>query len=167
MSTTTPPANTSTAGALRANALAGLIMLLIEYSLGISANLYSTLPAADRGKTLLAGLGAAVGNGPLLVTLHALLGTLLIITAIAAVIRASRPRQRALIALSGSALLATLAAWLSGTAYTADQKPAASLTMALSAAVAILSYALIMFTLEPRRTPRPKRFEDVRHQSAG
>ena len=41
---------------LRANALAGLIMLLIEYSLGISANLHSTLPASDRGKTLFAGV---------------------------------------------------------------------------------------------------------------
>jgi hypothetical protein len=60
----------------------------VEYSLAISVNLYLTLPAADRGKTLFAGLGAAVGNGPLLVTLHALLGTLLVITDIAAVIRA-------------------------------------------------------------------------------
>jgi hypothetical protein len=32
----------------------GLIMRLIEYSLGISANLYSSLPASDHGKTLFA-----------------------------------------------------------------------------------------------------------------
>ena len=47
MSATSRPATDSRIRGLRANALAGLIMLLIEYSLGISANLYSTLAAAD------------------------------------------------------------------------------------------------------------------------
>jgi hypothetical protein len=122
-------------------------MLLIEYSLGISANLYSTLPAGDRGKTLLAGVGAAVGNGPLLVTLHAILGTLLLVTAIAALVRASRLGRRPLIALSATALLAILIAWLSGSAFVGHQKAPASLTMALAAAVAIVSYALVIFVL--------------------
>jgi hypothetical protein len=147
MSTTSLQASSSRIRALRANALAGLVMLLIEYSLGISVNLYSTLPDADRGKTLFAGLGAAVGNGPLLVTLHALLGTLLLITGIAAVVRASRIGRRPLIALSGTALLATLVAWLSGSAFVGHQKAAASLAMALAAAMAILCYALVIFIL--------------------
>jgi hypothetical protein len=147
MSTTSLQASSSRIRALRANALAGLVMLLIEYSLGISVNLYSTLPDADRGKTLFAGLGAAVGNGPLLVTLHALLGTLLLITGIAAVVRASRIGRRPLIALSGTALLATLVAWLSGSAFVDHQKAAASLAMALAAAMAILCYALVIFIL--------------------
>ncbi|MDE3133608.1 MAG: hypothetical protein KGL15_06055 [Acidobacteriota bacterium] len=132
---------------LRANALAGLVMLLIEYSLGISANLYSTLPAGDHGKALFAAFGAAVGNGPVLVTLHALLGTLLLITGIAAVVRASRLRARPLIALSGGALLATLVAWLSGAQFVGHMRDSASETMALAAAVAILCYALAIFLL--------------------
>jgi hypothetical protein len=148
---------------LRANALAGLIMLLIEYSLGISANLYSTLPAADRGKTLFAGLGAAVGNGPLLVTLHALLGTLLVVTGIAAVVRASRLGRRPQSALSGTALLATLVAWLSGSAFVGHQKAAASLAMALAAAVAMLCYALLIFTLSVGRMWSPASQEEVEH----
>jgi hypothetical protein len=120
-------------------------MLLIEYSLGIGANLYSTLPASDRSKTLFAGLGAAVGNGPLIVTIHALLGTLLLITGITAIVRATRLRARPLIALSGGACLATLIAWLSGTAFIGHQKAAASLAMALAAGMAILCYALMIF----------------------
>ncbi len=157
MSTTSLQASGSRIRGLRANALAGLIMLLIEYSLGISANLYSTLPAADSGKTLFAGLGAAVSNGPLLVTLHALLGTLLLITGIAAAVRASRIGRKPLIALSGTALLATLVAWLSGSAFVGHQKAAASLAMALAAAIAILCYALVIFILSVGRmqsTPR-------------
>jgi hypothetical protein len=147
VSTTSLQTSGSRIRGLRANALAALIMLLIEYSLGISVNLYSTLPGADRGKTLFAGLGAAVGNGPLLVTLHALLGTLLLITGIAAVVRASRIGRRPLIVLSGSALLATVVAWLSGSAFVGHQRAGASLAMALAAAVAILCYALLIFVL--------------------
>lgn len=151
MSTTSPQAIRSRITALRANALAGLIMLLIEYSLGISANLYSALPAADRNTSLFAGGGAAAANGPLIVTLHALLGTLLLITAIAATVRASRLGARPLIALGCGALLATLVAWLSGSAFVGHQNNAVSLTMALAAALAILCYAHMIFMLDPRR----------------
>ncbi len=147
MTASAPATSARGIGGLRANALAGLVLLLIEYSLGISVNLYSTLPASDRGKTLFAALGAAVGNGPVLVTLHALLGTLLLITAIAALIRALRVGMRALIALSAGALLATLVAWLSGSSFIGHQKNGASLAMALAAAVAILCYALLVFAL--------------------
>jgi hypothetical protein len=56
-------------------------MLLVQYCLGISVNLYSTLPASDHGKSLFAGFTSAVGDGPLLLSLHALLGTLFLITA--------------------------------------------------------------------------------------
>ena len=49
---------------LRANALAAVVMLLIQYCLGISVNLDSTLPASDHGKSLFGGFPAAVGNGP-------------------------------------------------------------------------------------------------------
>jgi hypothetical protein len=167
MSTTSPQAPGSKVAGLRANALAGLIMLLIEYSLGISANLYSTLPAADRGKTLFAGLGAAVGNGPLLVTLHALLGTLLLITGIAAVVRASRLGRGPLIALSGTALLATLVAWLSGSAFVGHQKAAVSLAMALAAALAILSYALMIFILSVGRVGSTASHEAMAREGCG
>jgi hypothetical protein len=160
MSTTSLQATARIRG-LRANALAGLIMLLIEYSLGISVNLYSTLPAADKGKTLFAGLGAAVGNGPLLVTLHALLGTLLLITGTAALVRALRLGARPLIALSGTAFLATLVAWLAGSAFVGHHEDAASLAMALAAAASILCYTLVIFTLSLGRTTSPARQEQV------
>lgn len=152
--TTTSPVRRRGANGLRANALAGLIMLLIEYSLGISVNLYSNLPSSDAGKTLFAALGAAVGNGPLLLAFHAVLGTLLLLTGVAAVVRASRLGARSLIALSAGALLATVIAWLSGSQFVGHEKNSASLTMALAAAVAILCYALMIFVLGIQRLPR-------------
>jgi hypothetical protein len=155
MSTSSVDAFDARQRGLAANALAGLVMLLIEYSLGISVNLYSNLPASDRGTALFAGLGAAVGNGPLLLTLHALLGTLLLITGIAAIARASRLRAPPLIALSAAALLATVVAWLAGSAFVGHQKDAASLAMALAAAAAILCYALVIFMLGVGRVRSP------------
>jgi hypothetical protein len=134
---------------LRANALAAVVMLLIQYSLGISVNLYSTLPASDSGKSLFPSFAAAVGKGPALLTLHAVLGTLLLVTAIAAVIRALRLAALAPIALTLAGLAAMLVAWLSGSAFIGDQKNASSLAMALATAVALLCYAIVIFVLKP------------------
>src|SRR5207249_2824649 len=38
--------------ALRASTLAALVVLLLQYGLGIDANLYATLPASDHGKSI-------------------------------------------------------------------------------------------------------------------
>lgn len=141
---------------LRANALAAVVMLLIQYCLGISANLYATLPADDRGKSVLGAFGAAVGNGPVVVTLHALLGTLLLVTAVAAVVRSARLARvaRVPLGLTGVGLLAILTAWISGARFVGTGTNGASLAMALATAVAVLCYVLtVVFTVV--RTPAP------------
>ncbi len=120
-------------------------MLLIEYCLGISVNLYSTLPASDAGKSLFAGFAAAVGGGPLLFGLHALLGALLLITAFRALLRSARLGARGPVVLSAVGLLVIVAAWLAGSKFVGDMKNATSSTMALATAIAILCYALVIF----------------------
>jgi hypothetical protein len=145
-----PPRTTT---ALRANALAAIVMLLIQYCLGISVNLYSTLPASDHGKSLLSGFTSAVGDGPLVLSLHAVLGTLLLITALSAVIRSSRLVVPPAIALTAVALLAIVVAWLAGSEFVGHLKNGASLTMALATAVAILCYTLTLFLVGRPTTP--------------
>ena len=132
---------------LRANALAAVVMLLIQYCLGISVNLYSTLPQADHGKSLVGGFAAAVGNGPVVLALHALLGTLLLITSTAALIRSLRLSASPLIALTVIALAAIIIAWLSGSEFVGHMQNGVSLAMALATAVAILCYTLTIFLL--------------------
>jgi hypothetical protein len=110
-------------------------------------NLYSTLPATDPGKPLFGGSAAAVGNGPLLLSLHALLGTLLLITALAALVRSSRLAATPPIVLTAVALLAIFVAWLAGSEFVGHMKNGASLTMALATAIAILCYTLLIFLL--------------------
>lgn len=147
MTSLTPPNPSARIRGLRANALAAVVMLLIQYCLGISVNLYSTLPAADHGKSLFAGFASGVRDGPLLLSLHALLGTLLLITAVAAVIRSSRLGATPPIALTAVALLAIIMAWLAGSEFVGHMKNGTSLAMALATAVAILCYALVIFLL--------------------
>jgi hypothetical protein len=132
-------------------------MLLIQYGLGITVNLYSTLPAGDRGKGLFGGFGAAVGNGPVVLTLHALLGTLLLITATAAVARSALLKATPLIWLTAIALLAMLVAWIAGATFVGEMNNGSSLAMALAAAAALLCYVLIIFILSFQHAAAPRR----------
>jgi hypothetical protein len=130
---------------LRASTLGALVVLLLQYGLGIDANLYATLPASDHGKSIFPGFAAAITMGPNIVIAHAVLGTLLLIGAVIVVVRALRTRLRPLIALAAIALAAIIAAWFSGARLVGTSTNGASLAMAIATAVAILAYILILF----------------------
>jgi len=55
---------------LRRISLAALIMLVVQYGLGIILNLYIAVPASDAH----AGIMQEIASGPAMLTLHALLG---------------------------------------------------------------------------------------------
>jgi hypothetical protein len=130
---------------LRANSPAAAAMLVVDSGLGVGVNLFASLPASDHRRELPAAFGGAVTGGPIVLTLHALLGTLLLVTGISAVVRASLSRRTSLIAATSVALLAILVAWLSGTRFVSDMSNAASLAMALATGVALLCYTTILF----------------------
>ncbi len=133
-------------------------MLILEYGLGIWTNLYANLPASDHGKATFAAFAGAVAHGPVGLTLHALLGTLLIVTAISVVVRAVLIRQSTLIIIGSIALLAIFAAWVSGARFVGHSGNGASFGMALATGVAILGYATILFIAIPTQvgaTVRP------------
>lgn len=136
---------------LRANALAATVMLLIQYCFGIAVSLYSVLPTADHGKGLLPAFGSSIANGPLILSLHAIVGTLLLVTAIAAVIRSARIRAVPFVALATAGLAAIVVAWLSGSRFVGHIDNGISLTMGIATAGALLSYALIIFIAGGRR----------------
>jgi hypothetical protein len=138
---------------LRGNALAALVMLILQYGLGVGANLYATLPRADHGKGLFHAFGAAVAHGPIIVTLHALLGTLLLGAAVGVLARGLRARRAPLAALAGIALAAIAVAWLAGARFVATTSNGASLAMGLAAGAAILSYTLILFVTARSHAP--------------
>jgi|GEM_PF-4083005 len=85
---------------LRANCLAVVVMLVLELGLGVGVNLYAKIPSADSGTSLLPAFDKAVTGGPIVLTLHAILGTLLLVTGISVFVRTSIVRYNALLALA-------------------------------------------------------------------
>jgi hypothetical protein len=143
-----------TAGRQTANRISGLrrasfaafVMLVVQFALGIYVNLYVTVPSADHGH----GLGQAIADGPAGLTLHIVLGLLLILAALGFLVQAILARWPALIAVAVLGLLAMIGAAASGSSFTGTGKDAASMAMAFLAAVGLLCYGTSLFLL-----PRP------------
>jgi len=121
--------------------LAALILLLIQYGLGMGVNLYVSLPAAGNGGR---DIGKAFTSGPAL-AVHAVIGLLLILMAISMIVRAAIARHRASVVTSAIGFLAILAAAGYGASFVRDSTNAASYGMALATGVALLSYAIGLF----------------------
>jgi hypothetical protein len=130
---------------LRASTLGALVVPLLQYGLGIDANLYATLPASDHGESIFPAFAAAITKGPNIVIAHAVLGTLLLIGAVIVVVRALRTGLLPLIALAAIALAAIIAAWFASARFIGNSSNSASLGMAIATGVAIVTYTLILF----------------------
>lgn len=121
---------------LRPVFLAALIMLVVQYGLGIILNLYVAVPASDAH----AGLLREIASGPLTLTLHALLGLALIGTAIVLLVRAVRAGDRITALLAGGGVTAIGGAFGAGEIFMRNGRQGASLAMALLTGLALLCY---------------------------
>ncbi len=148
------PASTTfpgTTGRLTASRISGLrrasftafVMLVVQFALGSYVNLYVTVPSADHGH----GFGQAISNGPAGLTLHIVLGLLLILAALGFLVQAILARRPMLIAAAVLGLLAMIGAAASGSAFTGSGKDGASMAMALLAAGALLCYGASLLVL--------------------
>ena len=148
--TAAPPSTQKTesrqAGLRQAN-LALLILLAVQFALGIGVNLYVTLPAAGHP-----GHDSWFGNGALL-AFHAALGMLLILSALFVLVRAIMARNVALIVTSAAGLVAILLAAFFGSGFTDKLTDGYSLGMALATAVAFACYAIGLFAATRRSGP--------------
>ncbi len=121
---------------LRRVCLAALIMLVVQYGLGIFLNLYVAVPASDAH----AGLFTEIATAPLALTVHALLGLALIGTAILLVARAVSVGDRLLAMLASAGLTAIGGAFGAGEIFVRNGMPGASLAMAVLTGAALLCY---------------------------
>jgi hypothetical protein len=148
--TAAPPSTQKTesrrAGLRHAN-LALLILLAVQFALGIGVNLYVTLPAAGHP-----GHASWFGNGALL-ALHAALGMLLILGALFVLVRAIMARNVALIVTLAAGLVAILLAAFFGSGFTDKLTDGYSLGMALATAAALACYAIGLFAATRRSGP--------------
>jgi hypothetical protein len=64
-------ATTAGLARLRRGSLAVLVLLVVEYAIGMYVNLYVTVPGADHGGSL----GSAISNGPASLSVHAVIAS--------------------------------------------------------------------------------------------
>jgi len=132
-------------GSLRRAAYATVLLVHLQYGLGMWVNLFATIPKSDQGKSAFAAFGAAVAHGPVGLTLHALLGTLLLLAALGLLVQAILLRAAAPIVASAIGFLAIIGAWVNGAMFVGNSANGASMGMAVSAGVALLCYVTILF----------------------
>ena len=128
---------------LRISSLGAVIMLIIEFILGIVYNLYGTAPTADKSIGLF--------SSPVL-ALHVILAILLVIAAVGQLIRAIGTRHRLAIWMSAVGLLGILGAGFAGLGFTSKGAAGASLGMSLAFAVSLACYVVLVFALAPPST---------------
>jgi hypothetical protein len=131
---------------LRRASLAIVIVLIVQFALGISVNLYVTLPAAGH-----AGHDSWFGNGALL-ALHAALGLFLVLAAIFVLVRAVLARNMTLIVTSAAGLVAIGLAFFFGASFTSKLTNGYSLGMAIAFAAALACYAIGLYAASTRRS---------------
>ena len=119
------------AGRLTSLSFALMILVIIQYALGMSYNLYGKMPTADKKLGLF--------SSPLL-ALHVIVGTLLVFAAIYLVVRAVKARIRLTVITSVIGLLSLITAWVTGSAFAQKGGNGLSLAMGMMTAVALLCY---------------------------
>ena len=123
--------------ALRGNCMGAAVLLIIQFGIGVSVNLYVTLP---NHKSFFPAVFSSAA-----LAAHAIVALWLLGTAIAALVRAIRARRA--IVFTSAALVAILAAGIAGAAFVGNPGNGASLAMALATAVAMLCYLAAVFSL--------------------
>ena len=141
---TAGPDHTSRLARIRISSLGGVIMLIIEFILGIVYNLYGTAPTSAKSVGLF--------SSPVL-ALHVIVAILLVIAAVGQLIRAIGTRHRLTIWMSAIGLVAILAAGFAGMGFAGNGAAGASLGMALAFAVALASYVVLVFALPSSSAP--------------
>jgi hypothetical protein len=137
---------------LRRVCVAALIMLVVQYGLGIFLNLYVAVPASYAH----AGMFGEIATAPLALTVHAVLGLALIGTAILLVVRAVAVGDRLLAVLASAGLTAIGGAFGAGEIFVRNGMAGASLAMAILTGVALLCYVgtLVLASTAQREVQR-------------
>ena len=123
---------------LRGASFGVVVMLIVQFILGMIYNLYGTAPTSTKSIGLFSSPDLA---------LHVIVGILLVIAGIGQLIRAVGTRHKLSMWLSALGLLSILGAGFAGLGFTGSGAAGASLGMSLAFAVALACYAILVFAL--------------------
>jgi hypothetical protein len=122
-------------------------MLAVQFSLGMIVNLYVSVPASDQRASFV----QEVRTAPFALTLHVLVGLVLIGAAGVFIVRAAGTRDRLVIVLAAAGLGAILAAFVAGEAFVRNGQTSVSLTMAVLTGAALACYTAALGRLGAAR----------------
>jgi membrane-associated PAP2 superfamily phosphatase len=137
---------------LRRAAFVTLVLLLIQFALGIGANLYVTVPAHHPGARpgsyfsgSLQSLGWALHHARAVLAAHTALGFVIVLAAVGLVVQTARLRRGRLLAAATLGTLSVIGAGFNGASFLDYNKDVNSLIMALLFALAMFCYLLILY----------------------
>jgi hypothetical protein len=130
---------------LRMSSLGTVVMLIVEFVLGMIYNLYGTAPTSAKSIGLFSSPDLA---------LHVVLGLLLLIAALGQLVRAMRVRHSLTVWLSAVGFLSILGAGFAGLGFTGSGANGASLGMSLAFALALACYVVLVFVLPSAASAR-------------
>jgi hypothetical protein len=134
---------------LRDQFLGQLIILIVQFLLGMAVNLFVTITRDHPGANPPEYFGGVVQSvtwatlhGPLLLILHSILGLLLVLNAFGLLIRAIRMRTRNLISVTAFGAFGILASGFNGGSFLNYNDNVSSMLMASFFAVALVAYVV-------------------------
>jgi hypothetical protein len=146
------PAARRAGGGLRWTLLGAVLLVLVQSAIGMTVNLYVTVPSRHPGahpSNYLTGsfhsVTWAISGGQVALACHAALGLALVVFAIAAVVHAIRSRRRAVTFWSVAGGLLVIGAGFNGASFLDFNDNLSSLIMALLAFAAVACYATALF----------------------
>jgi hypothetical protein len=123
---------------LRWSSLGVVVMLIIQFIVGIVYNLYGTAPTSTKSIGLF--------SSPV-IALHVILGILLGLAAIGQLVRAIAIRHKLSIWMSALGLLSIIGAGFAGLGFAGSGASSASLGMSLAFAAALACYIVLLVAL--------------------
>lgn len=123
---------------LRWSSLGAVVMLIIQFIVGIVYNLYGTAPTSTKSIGLFSSPAIA---------LHVILGILLGLAAIGQMVRAIGTRHKLSIWMSALGLVSIIGAGFAGLGFAGSGAASASLGMSLAFATALACYVVLIVAL--------------------
>jgi hypothetical protein len=140
---------------MRDQFLGQLIILIVEFLLGMAVNLFVTITRDHPGANPPEYFGGVVQSvtwatlhGPVLLILHSILGLLLVLNGFGLLIRAIRMRTRNLISVTAFGTFGILAAGFNGGSFLNYNEDFSSMLMASFFAIAVVAYSVGLYLTE-------------------
>jgi len=147
-------------GVLRRRTATTLMVLVVQFLIGVSVNLYVTIPTHHPGAGSGPYLSGAVSSvlwsftsGLPLLVVHVVIGAVLLLSGIELVVHSARAGRRAAVWLAAVGLTAIIFAGFNGASFLKYNQNISSMLMSAGFALAVICYVTILSLAGPDSSP--------------